>query len=122
MATLQSPGMTDICDCFGLKGGLKEQKKKESLARTEVLFIFSVELSVSSFALRRRRSDSDDEFGRKTRRRVFAETEATGSDADLDAARKHSKYALFRTSLTAVGSLSVLCELDFFFRGGAPNI
>lgn len=91
------------------------------IALTEVLFIFSVELSVSSFALRRRRSDSDDEFGRKTRRRVFAETEATGSEADLEAARKHSKYALFRTSLTAVGSLSVLCELDFF-GGGAPNI
>lgn len=53
-----------------------------------------------------------------TRRRVFAETEATGSEADLDAARKHSKDALFGTSLMAVGSLSLLCELDFFGGGG----
>lgn len=40
-----------------------------------------------------------------------------GSEGDLDAVRKHSKYVLFGMSLMAVASLSVLCELDFFFGG-----
>lgn len=49
------------------------------------------------------------------------ETEAMGSEGDLDAARKHSKYVLFGMSLMAVASLSVLCELDLGGGGSSER-